>query len=85
MKQVDLSIERLLELRDGKLLVDMKPSETVQAYLDRWCLENCGERPLITMIQRVDNSLGYDKKTPGGLAFEFKEPRNAIMFKLTWA
>lgn len=86
MKQVDLSIERLIEIRDDKRL-GIKPGVTVQGFLEHWCIETFSEAPLVTHIQRLTDAPGsvFQLKSSGGLAFEFRSSANAMLFKLTWA
>ena len=86
MKQVDLSIERLIEIVDEKQY-RVRPWDMVQAFLENWCKETFSETPVVTHILRFAYVPGSNDKAKsyGGMTFEFRNSANAMLFKLTWA
>lgn len=91
MIQVDLSMDRLIALKDDYTIVNRIPGETVQRYLERWSMAYLKEKPITTPIQGVGEEsytynpqFTYQRKYMDGIAFEFKTVRNAALFKLKW-
>jgi len=77
MREVELSLERLREINE-----EINKVKAVQTYLIEWCVEHVKERPISTIVSKpaVYNSVEFR-----GIMFEFREPQNAMMFKLRWA
>jgi len=77
MREVELSLARLREINE-----EINKVKAVQTYLVEWAVEHVKERPISTVVSKpgVHNNVEFV-----GIMFEFREPQNAMMFKLRWA